>query len=88
MFNLPVQMDGVTLTTDVSLISGSFVIGRNSAFTFKGQIRRCEAARARIKRPHGRHGREERKPNRSGYWSRPGPSTHFSWIVSCDLRYG
>ena len=32
-------VDGVTesLTTDLSRISGSFVIGRNTAFTFKGK---------------------------------------------------
>jgi TolB-like protein len=32
-------VDGVTesLTTDISRISGSFVIGRNTAFTYKGK---------------------------------------------------
>ena len=32
-------VDGVTesLTTDLSRISGSFVIGRNTAFTYKGK---------------------------------------------------
>ena len=32
-------MDGVTesLTTDLSRISGSFVIGRNTAFSYKGK---------------------------------------------------
>ena len=43
-------VDGVTesLTTDLSRISGSFVIGRNTAFTYKGKLRRSEADRARI----------------------------------------
>ena len=36
-------VDGVTesLTTDLSRISGSFVIARNTAFTYKGKARRC-----------------------------------------------
>jgi adenylate cyclase len=40
--------DGVTesLTTDLSRISGSFVIGRNTAFTYKGKHSRSEADRA------------------------------------------
>ena len=37
-------VDGVTesLTTDLSRIRGSFVIGRNTAFTYKGKPRRSE----------------------------------------------
>ena len=36
-------VDGVTesLTTDLSRIRGSFVIARNTAFTYKGKARRC-----------------------------------------------
>ena len=46
-------VDGVTesLTTDLSRISGSFVIARNTAFTYKGKARRLEADRARVERP-------------------------------------
>ena len=43
-------VDGVTesLTTDLSRIRGSFVIGRNTAFTYKGKAGRSEADRARV----------------------------------------
>ena len=42
-------VDGVTesLTTDLSRISGSFVIARNTAFTYKGKAYRREADRPR-----------------------------------------
>jgi adenylate cyclase len=45
-------VDGVTesLTTDLSRISGSFVIARNTAFTYKGKPFRREADRARTER--------------------------------------
>ena len=45
-------VDGVTesLTTDLSRINGSFVIGRNTAFTYKGKACRFEAGRARVER--------------------------------------
>ena len=41
-------VDGVTesLTTDLSRISGSFVIARNTAFTFKGKAVDREARSA------------------------------------------
>ena len=46
-------VDGVTesLTTDLSRISGSFVIARNTAFTFKGKAVDVKQARARVERP-------------------------------------
>ena len=46
-------VDGVTesLTTDLSRISGSFVIGRNTAFTYKGKACRFEADRSRTRGP-------------------------------------
>ena len=46
-------VDGVTesLTTDLSRISGSFVIARNTAFTYKGKPVDVEADRPRVERP-------------------------------------
>ena len=46
-------VDGVTesLTTDLSRISGSFVIARNTAFTFKGKAVDVKRVRTRIERP-------------------------------------
>ena len=46
-------MDGVTesLTTDLSQISGSFVIGRHTAFTFKGKAVDLNRDRPRTERP-------------------------------------
>jgi adenylate cyclase len=45
-------VDGVTesLTTDLSRIAGSFVIGRNTAFTYQGQSGRSQADRGRAER--------------------------------------
>ena len=46
-------VDGVTesLTTDLSRIRDAVVIGRNTAFTYKGKAARSEADRARVERP-------------------------------------
>ena len=46
-------VDGVTesLTTDLSRISGSFVIGRHTAFTYKGKAVDRQTDRARVERP-------------------------------------
>ena len=46
-------VDGVTesLTTDLSRISGSFVIGRHTAFTYKGKAVDLKTDRARVERP-------------------------------------
>ncbi len=46
-------VDGVTesLTTDLSRIRGSFVIGRNTAFTYKGKAVDLKADRPRVERP-------------------------------------
>ena len=46
-------VDGVTesLTTDLSRIRGPFVIGRNTAFTYKGKPLDREADRPRVERP-------------------------------------
>jgi adenylate cyclase len=45
-------VDGVTesLTTDLSRISGAFVIGRSTGFSYKGQIARSQKDRARPQR--------------------------------------
>ena len=46
-------VDGVTesLTTDLSRISGSFVIGRHTAFTYKGKAVDLKQDRSRVERP-------------------------------------
>ena len=46
-------VDGVTesLTTDLSRIRGSFVIGRNTAFTYKGKPVDLKTNRQRVERP-------------------------------------
>ena len=46
-------VDGVTesLTTDLSRISGSFVIARNTAFTFKGKAVDVKQIGTRVERP-------------------------------------
>ena len=57
-------VDGVTesLTTDLSRIGGSFVIARNTAFTYKGRHGRCEADRTRAERPLCARGQRSARP--------------------------
>ena len=77
-------VDGVTesLTTDLSRISGAFVIGRSTAFTYKGKAVDLQADRARAQRalrarrkraargkPYARQRAADRSGDRQALWA-------------------